>query len=90
MLDVKPGQIWKVRSNAKDAWRRAYVVDVLGDIVELEYLDVSEVFDMHQMLVTSRSAMLLTAANYQFVTHAPAGAFPHKRLRRGRRLHRSN
>ena len=92
MLDVRPGQIWKVRSRANDDWRAVYVVDVVGEIVELEYLDVSEVFDMHQTLTSSRSAMLLTAANYQFVGHGSAGSIPRKRLRRvhAHRLHRSS
>jgi hypothetical protein len=92
MLDVEPGQIWKIRSNANSAWRRVHVAKVAGDIVELEYFEVSEAFDMHQMFMTSRSAMLLTAANYQFVANAPAGGVPRKRVRRvsAHRQHRSS
>jgi hypothetical protein len=91
MLDVKTGQIWKIRSRGNGEWRRAYVVDVLGDIVELEYLDVGGVFDMHQTLTTTRSAMLLTAANYQFVDRATAGSIPRKRHHASaRQQHRSS
>jgi hypothetical protein len=78
MLRVEPGQIWRVRVGGDGTWRRVYVVNVAGDSVALEYLNVSKVFDVRKTFAASQSAMLLTAADYQFVTKGP-------RKSRGRR-----
>jgi hypothetical protein len=71
MLDVKPGQIWKVRSLEKDGWCRVRVVNVVLDSVELEYVDMSEVTNFYQTFnktfTASRYVMLMTASDYQFV-----------------------
>lgn len=40
MPDVKPGQVWETRSNAKRAWRPVQVINVHGNQVELQYLDL--------------------------------------------------
>jgi hypothetical protein len=65
MFDVRPGQIWKIRSDRGGVWRRVRVVEVIDDVVELEYIDV---FDTNRKLTASRDQMLLAAATYQFVS----------------------
>jgi hypothetical protein len=69
MLRVKPEQIWKVRVGGTDAWRPVRVVHVAGDYVVLEYLDASKILDLRKTFTASQSIMLLTAAEYQFVTN---------------------
>jgi hypothetical protein len=81
MLDVKPGQIWKVRSLGERGWCQVRVVNVVLDSVELEYVDISEVTNFYQTFnksfTASRYAMLMTASDYQFV-----GGMIHESLRR--------
>jgi hypothetical protein len=85
MLDVKPGQIWKVCSCSKREWRRVRVVNVVLDAVELEYLDMPEGASPYETFAASRYAMLETASQYQFVAK---GVPPASRRRPERRTKR--
>jgi hypothetical protein len=40
MPELKPGQVWETRADAKHAWRLVQVINVLGDQVGLQYLDL--------------------------------------------------
>jgi len=83
MLDVKPGQVWKVRPRGEEVWRPVRVVNVVLDIVELEYLDRCEVPMSEKIFAVDRSEMLTTASVYQFVARGP-----HERAYRQERAYR--
>jgi len=46
MVEVKPAQVWEVYSQAESHWRRACVVNVLVNQVELPYLDMPGASDL--------------------------------------------
>jgi hypothetical protein len=71
MFDVRPGQIWKVRLRGNDDWQRVRVVNVILDVVELEYLDRSALSECDRSFSVDRSAMLTTASIFQFVARGP-------------------
>jgi hypothetical protein len=53
--DVKPGQVWEIRSNSNSPWKEARVVNVLGDEVELQYLDMPGATDLARTVSHSRA-----------------------------------
>jgi hypothetical protein len=86
LLNVTPGQIWKVRPSGKEAFRWVRVVNVILDAVVLEFLDRSEVPDPEKTFAADRSEMLLTASVYQFVAEAPRShsIYRHRQRRQAR------
>lgn len=89
MLDVKPGQIWKVCFGSKHEWRRVRVVNVVLDAVELEYLDMPEGPSPCETFAANRYLMLETASQYQFVAKgAPRASRPRPERRTKRCGHR--
>jgi hypothetical protein len=50
---VRPGQIWKTALLPKRAWRPVQVIQVVGDQVELEYLDLPGVPNLQKTFTVS-------------------------------------
>ena len=71
MDDVRSNQIWETCKDAKSAWRRVKVINVLGDTVDLEYLDTPGAPSLERIFTTTQSRMLATNAPYRFVSDAP-------------------
>jgi hypothetical protein len=69
MDDVRSDQIWETCKDTKSTWRRVKVINVLGDTVDLEYLDAPG--DPESIFTTTQSRMLATNAPYRFVSDAP-------------------
>jgi hypothetical protein len=69
MHDVRSDQIWETCKDTKSTWRRVKVINVLGDTVDLEYLDAAA--DPERIFTTTQSRMLATNAPYRFVSDAP-------------------
>jgi hypothetical protein len=57
MVEVKPAQIWEVYSKAENRWRRACVVNVLTDQVEIQYLDMPDAPDLARTFQADRRQM---------------------------------
>ena len=53
MPNVKPGQIWELQSIPNAPWRPVEVVNVLGDNVELRFLDMPDAPDLERVISTS-------------------------------------
>jgi hypothetical protein len=68
MHDVRSDQIWETCKDRKSTWRRVKVINVLGDTVDLEYLDAPG--DPERIFTTTQSRMLATNAPYRFVSDA--------------------
>jgi hypothetical protein len=66
MPEVVPDQIWE--TNTETGWRRAQVVDVLGDQVTLKYLDMPEAPDLARSFTIDRVRMLNEPHRYRLVT----------------------
>ena len=71
MLDVRSNQIWETCKDTRSTWRRVRVVNVLGDTVDLEYLDAPSVPDPEKIFTTTQSRMLASNAPYRFVSDVP-------------------
>jgi hypothetical protein len=71
MLDVRSNQIWETCKDTRSTWRRVRVINVLGDTVDLEYLDTPSVPDPEKIFTTTQSRMLASNAPYRFVSEAP-------------------
>jgi hypothetical protein len=89
MLDVKSGQIWKVRSLEEGGWCEVRVVSVVVDSVELEYVDICEVTNLYKTFnktfTASRYAMLMTASDFQFVARGIDESLRRKQSQQARR-----
>jgi hypothetical protein len=70
MHDVRSDQIWETCKDAKSTWRRVKVINVLGDTVDLEYLDAPGAPNPERIFTTTQSRMLATNAPYRFVRDA--------------------
>jgi len=73
MRDVCPGQKWERRSISGASWRPMEVVNVLGNIVELRFLDMPETPDLRCLFSTNMERMLLSepqGAEYRLVQDA--------------------
>jgi hypothetical protein len=64
MADVKPGQLWVIRPDRDSQWRRTRVVDVSGNEVELQYLDMPVASTVRE----SSARMLRSPRRYQLVS----------------------
>lgn len=71
MKDVRSDQIWETCKDTKSQWRRVKVIAVLGDTVDLEYLDAPRAPDPERIFTTTQSRMLATNAPYRFVSDTP-------------------
>jgi hypothetical protein len=71
MPDVKPHQVWEVYSKGENRWSRTCVVNVLGDEVELQYLDMPTVPDVARTERASRARMLSDQRVYRLVADVP-------------------
>jgi hypothetical protein len=59
MLRVKPGQIWDHYSRPGAVGRQVEVINVLGDQVELRFLDMTRATDLERSFTTSGLHMLI-------------------------------
>ena len=71
MLNVRPGQQWEVYSENADRWRPVRVVDILGNEVELRYLDMPGHSDLARILRAKRENMLTDARKYRLIADVP-------------------
>jgi hypothetical protein len=46
MLDVREGQIWEFYQATSGSWRRARIINVLRERVELQFIDLPAVSDL--------------------------------------------
>jgi hypothetical protein len=69
VTEVKPDQVWEIK--AENGWRRAQVINVLGNEVELKYLDMSDAPDLARSLGANRIQMLGEPNRYRLVTSPP-------------------
>jgi len=58
MADVNPHQVWEKYSKSDNRWRPVRVVNVLGDEIEIQYLDMPCVSDVARTRRASRERML--------------------------------
>jgi hypothetical protein len=75
MLSIRPGQSWKRRSVPGADWRPVEVVNVLGAVVELRFLDMPGATDLQRVFSTNQRQMLLgtkrrQGPEYKFVRDA--------------------
>ena len=68
-LDVRPTEIWETRVSEREPWRRVRVLDVISDVVELQYLDMPEVNVARTFKTTL--ALMSKEAVFRFVAKAP-------------------
>jgi len=66
-VEVRPAQIWKVYSWAEKRWRRASVVNVLVNQVELQYLDMPGAPDLARTFQADLRRMEREPQSYRFV-----------------------
>jgi hypothetical protein len=67
--DVTRDQIWEIHTDT--VWRRAQVINVLGNDVELKYLDMPEVSDLARSFRADRVRMLNEPNRYRIIISAP-------------------
>jgi hypothetical protein len=58
MQEPNMGQEWSVYSDDEKRWRPVRIVNVLGEEVEVQYLDMTGVPDLARTQTFSRSRML--------------------------------
>jgi hypothetical protein len=66
-MDVQPGQIWECRQDEPSPWRRAHVMNVILDEVELKYLDRPDLPDLAKIFRTKYSEMLSDTKHYRLL-----------------------
>ena len=71
MLNVRLGQQWEVYSDSADRWRPVRVVNVFGNEVELQYLDMPGHSDLARTLRAKRESMLTDAKRYRLIADVP-------------------
>jgi hypothetical protein len=73
MRNLSPGQKWERRSVSGAPWRPVEVVSVLGNVVELRFLDMPDAPDLQRVFSTNMDRMLSSvrqSAEYRFVQDA--------------------
>jgi hypothetical protein len=72
-IRVCPGQKWERRSVSGTPWRPVEVVNVLGNVVELRFLDMPDAHDLQRVFSTNIDRMLASvrqSAEYRLVQDA--------------------
>jgi hypothetical protein len=67
MQTVRPHQEWDVKLLGQGDWRRARVINVLGEQVEIQFLDASHLPDLART-VTIRASAMNNRAMYRLVS----------------------
>jgi hypothetical protein len=73
MRNLYPGQKWERRSVTGTPWRPVEVVNVLGNVVELRFLDMPGASDLQRVFSTNIDRMLSSvrqSAEYRLVQSA--------------------
>jgi hypothetical protein len=60
-------EIWSVSATGSAPWRRAEIINELGDGIELKLLDASRLSDLENTISTTRQ-VLNNSAEYRFIS----------------------
>ena len=67
MTDVKPLQVWDVRENEKAPWREAKIINMSGDEVKTQFLDMPNAPYIARLFNASRKQMVSDRKRYRHV-----------------------
>jgi len=68
---IKQRQLWETRSNSTSPWRRAEVVNVSDEGVELQYLDMPVECDLPKTIRAKQRYMREETKLFRLVSDAP-------------------